>query len=296
MDLDGIVLIDKEESMTSFQVVKKVKSFLGLKKAGHTGTLDKAATGLLIVCTNRATSVQAIFLQYPKRYIAKMCMGIETDTLDRYGKVIKRCSIRNYTESEIEEVFNNFLGVIEQVPPVYSAIHHNGLRLYQRVRMGQKVKSTARKVCIRELKLLENRPGFLRFEAEVSSGTYIRSLVRDIASELGTCAYLSYLQRTTIGRYRVDEAVKIKDLKPNCIIPLEKALRDLQEIEIEEKKASLLLKGTPLQRLFPREELEKISEGYSRVMSGGRLLAILEKKQKVRYFKIFSNNGANMDF
>jgi len=288
MSLDGILLIDKKEGMTSFQVVKRVKSYLGVNKAGHSGTLDKAATGLLIVCVNRATSVQSIFMQEFKRYEAELCQGIQTDTLDSYGKVVKRCEIRNYNNREVQEVFAKFLGSIEQVPPVYSAIHKNGLRLYQRARMGQKVKAGARKVSIKELKLLENRNGFIRFEAEVSKGTYIRSLARDIATELGTCAYLFSLRRTEIGPFRVEKAVEVGDVKAHHIIPLKKALNHLPGVEIEERKADLLIKGIPLNRLFPSELLDSIPEGYSRFTSRGNLLAIVEKKDRIRYFKVFS--------
>jgi tRNA pseudouridine55 synthase len=252
MDLDGILLLDKDEGMTSFEAVRKVKKLLGAKKAGHSGTLDKSASGLLIVCLERATSVQNLFMSRFKQYRAILTLGQETDTLDRYGIVVKNEEIPILTEDRVGEVFRGFMGKTLQVPPLYSAIHQNGKRLYRRVLSGERPEVSPREVEIRELRLLKLEPGRISFEVLASKGTYIRSLGRDIAGALGSCGYLTYLRRFQIGPFRVEDAVRIEEIDEQVrILSLEEALSDLPQISLGSEKLMRVYNGVPPAVLLP---------------------------------------------
>jgi tRNA pseudouridine55 synthase len=290
MDLDGILLLDKDEGMTSFEAVRKVKKLLGAKKAGHSGTLDKSASGLLIVCLERATSVQNLFMSRFKRYRAILTLGQETDTLDRYGIVVKNEEIPILTEDRVGEVFRGFMGKTQQVPPLYSAIHQNGKRLYRRVLSGERPEVPPREVEIRELRLLKLEPGRISFEVLASKGTYIRSLGRDIAGALGSCGYLTYLRRFQIGPFRVEDAVRIEEIDEQVrILSLEEALSDLPQISLGSEKLMRVYNGVPPAVLLPEAQLQKLDPGLYRMVCQGMLVAIVEKDATLEYFRVFRN-------
>jgi len=290
MDLDGILLLDKDEGMTSFEAVRKVKKILRVKKAGHSGTLDKAASGLLIVCLERATSVQNLFMSRFKRYRAILTLGQQTDTLDRYGIVVKNAEIPLLTEDTVREVFRGFMGKTLQVPPLYSAIHRNGERLYRRALSGERPEVPPREVEIRELSLLMLEPRRISFEVLASKGTYIRSLGRDIAGALGTCGYLTYLRRLEIGPFRVEDAVRIEEIDERVrILSLDEALSDLPQISLDPGKLMLVYNGIPPSMLLPEEQQQKLDSGLYRMVCQGMLVAIVEKDTQLEYFRVFRN-------
>ncbi len=209
--MDQVLLVDKPKEWTSFDVVGKVRYMLrqatGQKiKVGHAGTLDPLATGLLIVLVGKATKRQDSYMKQDKVYEVEMKLGQTSTTADEEGeKTI--VSDRQPTEEEVSEAVMSFLGVISQVPPAYSAIKIGGQRAYKLARAGKEVKIEPRTVSIHSISELNYTYPIVSFTANVSSGTYIRSLVTDIGDKLATGAYMSNLRRTSIGEYSVSDAV-----------------------------------------------------------------------------------------
>lgn len=219
MSLNGVVAVYKPREMTSNDVVNFVKNKIkdyykqnNIKeevKIGHGGTLDKDAEGVLVLGIGKGTKMMQNYLKGDKIYSAIGIFGKETDTLDHTGEVIKECEMKHITENDIRETFKKFIGEIEQIPPLYSALKHKGERISDIIRRGDDIKLEARKVNIYDLTLKEfNLPKFV-FEASVGGGTYIRSLIRDVGNELKSCAYMYHLLRVKQGVFTVDDAVKL---------------------------------------------------------------------------------------
>jgi len=223
--MSGILNIDKPAGITSFGVVKKIRHLTGVKKVGHSGTLDPFATGVLLVFIGReATKHISKFIGLEKEYYAKIKLGKKTDTADLTGKVIEEKFIPELSISQIESVFQNFIGRIQQIPPMYSAVKKNGVRLYKLARKGETIEREPRAVEIKELRLQKYEKPFLEFSAAVSKGTYIRTLAEDIAEKLGTVGHLVELRRMRIGDFHIKDAVKLMELDRetigNLIIPV----------------------------------------------------------------------------
>jgi tRNA pseudouridine55 synthase len=289
MALDGVLLIDKDEGMTSFEAVRKVKGALRVKKAGHSGTLDKAASGLLIVCLGRATAIQDLLMKRFKRYHATLALGQETDTLDRYGRVVRTADVPHLTETDVRKVLHRFTGKVRQVPPLFSAIHHEGKRLYRRALSGELPQIPAREIEIRELSLLGMEKGSIRFEVCASKGAYIRSLGRDIAAALGSCGYLTCLRRLQIGRFSVDDAYRVNDITDRImVLSIQEALSDLPQLTLAPANVEGVRNGLPLQKVLSAQERQRLEKGYFRIVSGGELVAIVENDAALRYFRVFS--------
>lgn len=215
--MDEVLLINKPKEWTSFDVVGKVRSNLrkqtGQKvKVGHAGTLDPLATGLLIVLVGKATKRQDDFMKQDKVYEVSMKLGQTSTTADEEGEKTT-VSMRIPTQKELEEVVRSFVGVIQQVPPAYSAIKVNGQRAYKLARAGKEVKIDPRTVTIYSIDQLSYNYPLVMFTVKVSSGTYIRSLVTDIGEKIGTGAHMSDLRRTQIGEYSVADAFNVNDLQ-----------------------------------------------------------------------------------
>lgn len=207
---EGIVLFDKPKGKSSFYAVAvtraKLKSQFGRKiKVGHTGTLDPIATGLLILLTGKMTKQADTFLKKDKVYIAEATLGSSSTTYDAEGEINEIEPNANLSLAEIEQAVQNFVGKIEQTPPIFSAIKVGGKRAYNLARSGQEVKLKARQVEIYSLEILNYAWPKLKFRVHVSSGTYIRSLINDIGQALGCGAYMSELRRISIGEYKIDE-------------------------------------------------------------------------------------------
>lgn len=205
---DGaVLLVDKPQGCTSFDVVEIVREGTGVKKVGHAGTLDPMATGLLILLVARpATRLQEAVMQLPKTYEGTIRLGETTPSFDTETEVKKRNDISHLAMSDLEAIRPQFTGDIQQIPPMYSAVKVDGERLYKKARRGETVERPSREVRVDRFDFLEWSPPELRFRVECSKGTYIRSLARDVGEELGVGGHLCALRRTAIGPYDVDSA------------------------------------------------------------------------------------------
>ncbi len=214
---DGILIIDKPRGLTSHDVVDQVRKILKIRCVGHSGTLDPLASGVLVILIGRATKLFTRFLNFDKEYTATLTLGKITDTGDAYGRVLEEVSVPAINEEKIREVFKGFIGEIQQIPPMVSAIRYRGRRLYQFARKGIEIPRQPRKVAIRELKLLELSFLEIKFYIKCSTGTYIRQLGSDIARRLGSGGYISEIQRLSVGPYHIKNAINIDQINGSYI-------------------------------------------------------------------------------
>lgn len=223
--VDGMLLLNKPAGITSNQALQKVKRLLNAKKAGHTGSLDPLATGMLPLCFGEATKVCAYLLEADKTYRVTARLGEATDTADADGKVIETASVPALEYDDWAKIVAGFVGDIEQVPPMYSALKKDGKRLYELARQGITVERAARKLKIYEIQLLEARGNRLVLRVHCSKGTYIRTLVEDIAKAAGTVAHTASLHRESLGDFR---AVDMLDLPSAAVMAADgpKGLRE----------------------------------------------------------------------
>ena len=222
-----IINVCKEKNMTSRDVVNIISKHLHTKKVGHTGTLDPLATGVLIVCTNHDTKLVDILTSKNKEYIATMRLGIQTDTGDITGNIIKRATYK-VTKDQIIKVLNNFLGSSTQTVPIYSAVKINGKKLYEYARNGEEVTLPTREINISSIELLDYHDDLIKFKVTVSKGTYIRSLIEDIGKTLQTVATMEDLVRTKQGNYKIEDSYTLEDIKNDNYkpIPINIVLKD----------------------------------------------------------------------
>lgn len=249
MYMNGILVINKEKNMTSRDVVNEVCKKLGTRHIGHTGTLDPIATGVLVLGINDGCKIIDLLTSNDKTYEAEVRMGLETDTLDVTGNVLRKEEV-NVTKEKIEEVINNFPKKYEQVVPKYSAIHVNGKRLYEYARNSIEVELPKREVEIYNLKLLEVGTNTFKIEASVSKGTYIRSLIRDIGDMLGVPCSMQELKRTKQGIFTLKDAYTLNEVNTDIeLISLSDALlnydRMIVPIEIEKKISNGMVLDLP---------------------------------------------------
>jgi tRNA pseudouridine55 synthase len=288
VDIDGILLINKEVGRTSFETVQLVRKRIGARKAGHTGTLDKSASGLLLICVNRATAIQNLLMGHFKQYRGTVRFGVETDTLDRYGHIVRSGSPGIFSDAQIQGVFGGFRGKIQQVPPVYSALHKNGERLYHLARSGIPAHARPREVEIKNLTLLKNGGSFIHIEVTASRGTYIRSLAHDIADSLGTCGYLAELHRFRIGSFSVENAITADEVNESTpLLSMPEALHDFPQVEVGVERASRVLHGVPAWQILKELGQELPQSEHLCLVNSGQLVAIVEQKPKPGYFKVF---------
>ncbi len=212
-ETNGILIVDKPQDMTSARVISRIKKISGISKIGHTGTLDPMATGVMICTINRATRLSRFFLACPKKYAAVLQLGIETDTLDATGNILATRPIGSVSEHAVRDACKQFEGEIDQVPPAYSALKHNGVPLYKYARNGIPVTKPPRKVFISYIKIIDINLPEIRFEAQCSSGTYIRSLCADIGNMLGCGGHLKTLKRIKCGGFDVEDAMPLTDIE-----------------------------------------------------------------------------------
>jgi len=248
--MDGIVVIDKPAGLTSHDVVSEVKRILGAKKAGHTGTLDPMATGVLPVCINEATKLAQFLSAEKKTYLATMLLGVQTDTQDTEGKVTQK-SDRVVPEEDIREALGRMVGKIKQVPPAYSALKHKGKPLYKYARAGEFPEISAREVEIFSLNVRDISLPYVTFDISCSKGTYIRTVCSDVGNALGCGATLSGLRRLQSGFFTEDMALSLKDVpaaeKKKALLakmlPMAQSLRIFAAIEVSESLADKLRAG-----------------------------------------------------
>lgn len=248
----GILLIDKPAGITSFGVVRRARRVLQVKKIGHLGTLDPFATGLLPLCVGEATKLVPFLMPEPKTYLAQMRLGVETTTQDLTGEVVAR-SDKLPAPEEVLQAAARFVGEIEQIPPMYSALHHQGQRLYRLARRGEVVKRPPRKVLIHRLEVEEVTGDMVTIRVECSQGTYIRALAADLGAALGCGAHLAGLRRVAVGPFKVEQAVPLAAVEKagpeelqTWIIPLKDCLPGLRPVVLGPEEARRLRQGRPL--------------------------------------------------
>lgn len=282
--MDIIISLNKPKDITSQDAVTKIKRILKVKKAGHTGTLDPMARGLLLVCINKATRLASYFLNLDKEYRAVMKLGEATDTQDAYGKVISKTDFLDIDKTVIEETLKSFKGNILQQPPMFSALKHEGEPLYKLARKGIKVEKEPRKVNIYDIELLNINMPFVTFRAVCSKGTYIRTLCDDIGKKLGVGAHLYELERTKIGTFRIEDSLSIEELKSlninepdkKGVYAMDEALSWMPELNIDDITVKAVKHGNPIKMT---EELMfsadiKTAPGIRIKSPDGSLLAI----------------------
>ena len=212
-DIHGIVLLDKPAGFTSSQAVQKIRWLFQARKAGHTGTLDPFATGMLPICLGEASKTAGFMLDASKKYLATAQLGQATATGDIEGDVIKDLPVPAYSIEAIDAALDSFRGAIEQVPPMYSALKHKGQPLYKLARAGEEVERKPRSVFIHGLELISWKKPFLEFKVHCSKGTYVRTLAEDIAVKLGSCAHLTALHRLDVEPFNRADMISLQDLE-----------------------------------------------------------------------------------
>lgn len=255
--MDGIIIINKPIGFTSQDVVSKTKKILNEKKAGHTGTLDPLATGVLPVLLGNSTKLSKYLIEHDKTYIARIKFGEKKDTGDSEGNTIETSNVKIENKKDILKVLESFIGKQTQIPPIYSAIKVNGKKLYEYAREGIEVEIPSREIEIYKLNLLnfdkENQE--VEIEVSCSKGTYIRTLCEDIAKNLGTVGYMSFLKRTIVDKFKLEDAIDFETLEENKdnqdflnknIIKMENLFSHLSKISLNKRKEELFLNGVKL--------------------------------------------------
>lgn len=249
-DLGFILPIDKPSGPTSHDVVKVLRRELGVPKVGHTGTLDPFASGLLLMCVGPLTRLSEYLVGLDKSYEASALLGISTDTEDLHGNVIAESNAwKNLTTDAVQEVLDSLKGDIEQVPPQFSAKKIKGVAMHRRARRGEFINLKPKNIRIHELELISMDLPLIRFRVSCSSGTYVRSLARDIGAKLRVGAHLVELRRTSVGVFSVEDAINPDQLGDNSVIeagaidPL-KAIGHLSEVKVNQASANKLVCGS----------------------------------------------------
>jgi tRNA pseudouridine55 synthase len=245
----GILLIDKTEGPSSAQVVHRIKKLLRAKKVGHLGTLDPFASGLLLIGVNEGTKIADIFLHGVKTYCGIVALGVETDTQDGTGKVTRERPVPLLDDERLRRLERKFTGDLEQVPPMFSALKRDGVRLYRLARQGKEVPREPRPIRIDALRVTKLDPTHLRLETTCSRGTYIRTLAADMGQDLGCGAHLEKLRRVACDHLRIDDALSLEELERHCVagavplLPLRRALEHLPAVTWQSRLLSRLRLG-----------------------------------------------------
>jgi len=243
-----VINLNKPEHISSQQAVTRVKRLFSAKKAGHAGTLDPIATGILIVCLNEATKITRFLADLNKEYVVRLKLGERTDTYDSTGIVIERADSHFIKESDIHKVLSNFIGHIKQTPPMYSAIKIGGQPLYKLARKGLSVERPERDITVHAMDLLSFHPPYLDLKISCSKGTYVRTICDDIGNALSSGAHMVSLTRTRIGAFRIEDSVSIEGLSnkknPGCSI--DSAVRHLKEIILDEESYAKAKNGVSI--------------------------------------------------
>lgn len=297
----GIFVVDKPAEMSSAKLVAVLKKALGVKKMGHTGTLDPFATGVMLCCVNKATKLSQFLMNSTKTYEAVLVLGTETDTQDATGQTVQVSDRSDVTEAAIRGAAAQFIGDIEQIPPVFSALKHNGTPLYRLARQGKPVQKPARLVHISALDILRIDLPLVQFRVSCSAGTYVRTLCADIGSALGCGGHLKTLVRTESGGFRLSEALSMTDLVKQAaagtafgaMIPMAKALSNMAGVVADDKVMEKIRYGRPLSRREIWGDAPVSGNLTIKVVDrNDRLLAVLTLKERgdCKYECVFLSN------
>jgi tRNA pseudouridine55 synthase len=281
--MDIIINLNKPKDITSQDGVTKVKKILRAKKAGHAGTLDPMATGVLLVCVNKATRLASFFLSLDKEYRAVMKLGTSTDTQDAYGKVIDTCDTISVERDQVESILKSYSGITLQEPPMFSALKHKGKPLYKLARKGIEIERKPREINITMIDLLDFNQPYVTFRTRCSKGTYIRTLCHDMGKKLGTGAHLYELERTAIGDFHIsdsispDKLIEISqgDSADKGIYTMGDALSWLPELTVDDAASRTISHGNPLEITDISDNLKtveaiKIKSQDNKLLSIGR--------------------------
>ena len=251
--MDGIILINKEKNITSRDVCNMVSQKLNIKRVGHCGTLDPIATGLMIICVNEGCKIQELLMNHDKDYIAKVKIGIKTDTYDITGNIIERKNDIKLSKDVLIKTLNSFTPSYEQKVPIYSAIKVNGKKLYEYARENKKVDIPTHQVNIYNIKLLDLTNDYFTFFVSVSSGTYIRSLINDIGNKLNVPLTMEALERTRVGEFKLQDASNIDNLS---IIPIINAL-NIFKIDIKNNNDLIkkISNGVKIENIYNQDKV-----------------------------------------
>ena len=251
IDVDGWLILDKPQGITSTQAVSRVKRLFNAKKAGHAGTLDPLATGILPIGFGEATKTVPFVQDGKKAYLFTVSWGVETDSDDAEGSVVKTSEMRP-ERAAIQAIMDRFIGTIMQVPPSYSAIKVNGERAYDIARDGEKVELAAREITIDSLELMEFGPDHAVFEARCGKGTYVRAIARDMGRALGCLGHVTALRRTRVGPFEISDAVPLEALEAeganpaDFLLTVEAGLTELPCVVVDRNGAARLRRGQSL--------------------------------------------------
>jgi tRNA pseudouridine55 synthase len=282
--VDGILLLDKPTGLTSNAALQTVKRLYRARKAGHTGSLDPLASGLLPICLGEATKVSAYLLDADKHYWVACRFGERTTTADAEGEVVETRPVQGLTQRRLRQALEKFTGDIEQIPPMYSAVKHQGQRLYKLARQGLEVEREPRRVTIRELELLHLDPPLAEIEVRCSKGTYVRTLVEDLGEVLGCGAHVTNLRRLGVGPYTETGLVTLETLEQRreqageaaldaLLLPMESGLAQWPVVRLGADAAFYLRQGQPV--LVPRAPTGgwvRLYEGEQRFLGVGEIL------------------------
>jgi tRNA pseudouridine55 synthase len=297
--MDGVLVIDKPSGPTSFDVVRRIRSLLRVKKAGHTGTLDPIATGVLPVCLNQATKIAGFITEGQKAYEAVIRLGVETDTHDAAGKTLAVAPVPPLSAETLEEILPRFRGSFSQTPPMYSAVKIDGKRLYELARAGEEVPRAPRPVTVYELVMRDFSASEVHLFLRCSKGFFVRVLAHDLGRALGCGAHLRSLRRTASGAFTEAQALKLDRVMSLCssaggrveierqLISIPDALADLPAVLVSRLDAVRVARGIPVEGQAP--------EGRVRLLDpAGALLAIAEigPHHRFRYLRVFASGGA----
>jgi len=248
--MNGLLVIDKQAGMTSHDVVAMCRRILNERRVGHAGTLDPGATGVLVVGVGRATRLLRFVEDADKEYLAEAIFGVTTTTLDAQGEIVGEKDASHLSESDVRDALSRFLGDIDQVPPMVSAIKVGGEALYKKARRGEEVARAPRRVRVDALDLEAFESGQrprASFRVSCSKGTYIRSLIADIGETVGVGAHVSALRRTRVGAFTDAEAVDVSDVSENALLPMDSAVAGYPRRSVDEAGARALVHGKPLE-------------------------------------------------
>lgn len=291
-NVSGIVLLDKPLGITSNRALQIVKRLYNAAKAGHTGSLDPLATGLLPLCLGEATKVSGYLLDADKHYIATIKLGVKTFSADAEGEVIETRPVEDYSKKQVQSVIAQFIGEIEQVPPMHSALKVDGKPLYKLAHQGQVIERKARTVHIYDIEILRQEADEIDIAVECSKGTYIRTLAEDIGEKLGCGAHLSALRRTASGPFQLEDSVTLEELEQltenaaeqgyeaadEILIPAEDALVDWESLNLTKDAAhyigqgqAVLVPKAPTSGLVKLFSEEKGFLGIGEILDDGRV-------------------------
>jgi tRNA pseudouridine55 synthase len=281
-DIDGIVLLDKPEGISSNAALQRVRRAFGARKAGHTGSLDPLASGMLPICLGQATKACALLLDADKAYRFRLVLGLSTSTGDREGARTATAPVAPIDDAAIRRQAAAFLGETMQIPPMYSALKHDGRRLYRLARAGVEVERAPRRIRIDRLELLASGPDWLDFEVACSKGTYVRSLAEDLARAFGTVGHVACLRRIGLGPFsdmpmytlaRIEEAASAGTGLQPMLLAVDEALPGLPAVQLGAEEQASVLQGRVVPALGPGASQVRIYGVGGRFLGVGRMIA-----------------------